>query len=330
VEEAGSESTKPKYLNELFILLRVVLLCPEVAKLKGSSASASPAGGVGTGDDAQLWEPFKAALTVFTAKGLGKQKDLRKNHSLLARRMGLALDETITAPVRATAAAGGRSTTTKSSSSSSSSLKGGKVGTAAKSTRANGSKAAVAAEGESGVMTTTKKPKSNRPGDKEKKEAKKRRMTASAEGFTDVTFAQVDMDIDVPPEVNDNEPESPLVAQEVVGHRKKRSKETGKSTAGIQNTNGNQVESLVEVKEEKSKKKKTKKNDKSLQDEETSSPLSAVDGNLKRKTCLTFKSTTTSFFLFPVQLLNLINIDCRRIGRQETEKEADDSWDDGG
>jgi hypothetical protein len=26
----------------------------------------------------------------------------------------------------------------------------------------------------------------------------------------------------------------------------------------------------------------------------------------------------------------LINIDCRRIGRQETEKEADDSWDDGG
>lgn len=323
MEEAGSESTKPKYLNELFILLRVVLLCPEVAKLKGSSASASPAGAVGTGDDAQLWEPFKAALTVFTAKGLGKQKDLRKNHSLLARRMGLALDETITAPVRAAAAAGGPSTTTKSSSSSS--LKGGKVGTAAKSTRANGSKAAAAEGGESGVMTTTKKPKSNRPGDKEKKEAKMRRMTASAEGFTDVTFAQVDMDIDVSPEGNDNEPEPLLVAQEVVGHRKKRSKETGKLTAGIQNTNGNQVESLVEVKEEKSKKKKTKKNDKSLQDEETSSPLSAVDGNLKRKTCLTFKSTISSTFFSPVQLLNLINIDCRRIGRQETEKEADDS-----
>lgn len=295
VEEAGSESTKPKYLNELFILLRVVLLCPEVAKLKGSSASASAAGGVGTG--AQLWEPFKAALTVFTAKGLGKQKDLRKNHSLLARLMGLALDETITAPVRA-AAAGGPSTTTKSSSSSSS-LKDGKVGTAAKSTRANGSKAAAAAGGESGVMTTRKKPKSNRPGDKEKKEAKKRRMTASAEGFTDVTFAQVDMDIDVPPEVNDNEPEPPLVAQEVVGHRKKRSKETGKSTAGIQNTNGNQVESLVEVKEEKSKKKKkTKKNDKSLQDEETSSPLSAVDGNLKRKKKYLFDFQINNNFFF--------------------------------
>lgn len=268
VEEAGSDS-KPKYLNELFILLRVVLLCPEVAKLKGSSASA--AGGVGAGDDAQLWEPFKAALTVFTAKGLGKQKDLKKNHSLLARLMGLALDETITAPVQAAVP----SATTKSSSSSS--LKEDR--TAAKSTTANGSKAAGESGDGSGVMTTTKKPKSNRPGDKEKKEAKKRRMTASAEGFSDVTFAQVDMDIDVAPEVNDEA--EPLVAQEVVGDRKKRNKGTGKSAAGIQDTNGNQVESLQEVKEEKSKKKKKTKNDKSLQEEESSSPLSAADGNFK-------------------------------------------------
>jgi hypothetical protein len=151
VEEAGSDS-KPKYLNELFILLRVVLLRPEVAKLKGSASVGS----------AQLWDPFKAALTMFTARGLGKEKDLKKNHMALARLMGLVLDETITA------AAGGPSTTTKSS------LKKDTTRTAAKSTTKNNG-----AAGESGVgsvMTTTKKTKSNRPRDKVNKEAKKRPM----------------------------------------------------------------------------------------------------------------------------------------------------------
>jgi hypothetical protein len=270
VEEAGSDS-KPKYLNELFILLRVVLLRPEVAKLKGSASVGS----------AQLWDPFKAALTVFTAKGLGKQKDLKKNHTALARLMGLALDETITA------AAGGPSTTTKSS------LKKDTTRTAAagaKSTTKN-----IGAAGESGivvgsVMTTTKKTKSNRPGDKEKKEAKKRRMTASAEGFTnDVTFAQVDIDIDVAPEDDDE------VVQEVVGDRKKRRKDSKKTmTESHENTNGNQVESLKE--EVKKKKSKKEVDNETLKEEETLS--TPVDGNFKRKTCLTFKSTTF-FFLLP-------------------------------
>ena len=157
MEEAGSDSN-PKYLNELFILLQVVLLCQEVAKLKCFSSAS-----VGR---AQLWDPFKAALTVFTAKGLGKQKDLKKNHTALARLMGLALDETITA------AADGPSTTTKSS------LKKDTTRTtaAAKSTTKNNG-----STGESGVvvgsvMTTTKKTKSNRPGDKEKIVAKKKLM----------------------------------------------------------------------------------------------------------------------------------------------------------
>ena len=304
MEEAGSDSN-PKYLNELFILLQVVLLCQEVAKLKCFSSAS-----VGR---AQLWDPFKAALTVFTAKGLGKQKDLKKNHTALARLMGLALDETITA------AAGGPFSTK-------SSLKKDTTRTtaAAKSTTKNNG-----STGESGVvvgsvMTTTKKTKSNRPGDKEKKEAKKRRMTASAEGFTnDVTFAQVDIDIDVAPE--DDE-----VVQEVVGDRKKRRKDSKKTMTGShKNTNGNQVESLKE--EVKKKKSKKEVDDETLKEEETLS--TPVDGNFKRKTCLTFKSTT--FFPTCSKLLNLINIDCRsgrRIdrggqhqNRQEKETTADDN-----
>ena len=153
MEEAGSDSN-PKYLNELFILLQVVLLCQEVAKLKCFSSAS-----VGR---AQLWDPFKAALTVFTAKGLGKQKDLKKNHTALARLMGLALDETITA------AADGPSTTTKSS------LKKDTTRTAAKSTtKTNG---AMGESGVGSVMTTTTKMESNRPGDKEKIVAKKKLM----------------------------------------------------------------------------------------------------------------------------------------------------------
>lgn len=240
VEEAGNDS-KPKYLNELFILLRVVLLCPEVAKLRGSA--------VGT-DDGQLWKPFKEALTLFTAKGLGKQKDLKKNHSMLARLMGLALDEI--EPVQITS---GGSLAKRSLPE-------------AKSTKtANGSK---------GGETTTRKPKSNRFGDKEKKEAKKRRMTASAEGFGDVTFAQVDMDIDVSPEAEASA--ASVVAQQKVGDRKKKRRKDSEMTAeASHDTNGNQVDD-VETKSKKDKKKSKKKNQ---------MPEEAPAGKIF---CLTFKS----------------------------------------
>ncbi|XP_057372499.1 myb-binding protein 1A-like protein [Daphnia carinata] len=253
VEEAGSDS-KPKYLNELFILLRVVLLCPEVAKLREDSPTS---GGVGT-DDGELWKPFKDALAVFTAKGLGKQKDLKKNHSMLARLMGLALDEIEPAQP----CSGGSKRLTSSSSPEADGAKSTKTTT-------NGSKAAE--------MTTKKKMKSNRPGDKEKKEAKKRRMTASGEGFGDVTFAQVDMDIDVAPEA---EPSSSVVAQEKIGERKKRHKDSETMKAGSHDTNGNQVEHEVVkgAKEANSKKKKLKKKDQNSTDKVSRHVPTAAEG----------------------------------------------------
>lgn len=270
-------------MNELFILLRVVLLCPEVAKLRGGSPTS---GGVGT-DDGEPWKPFKDALTVFTAKGLGKQKDLKKNHSMLARLMGLALDEI--EPAQACGGGGSKRLTSSSSSPEADGAKSTKTTT-------NGSKA--------GEMATKKKLKSNRPGDKEKKEAKKRRMTASGEGFGGVTFAQVDMDIDVAPEA---EPSSSVVAKEKVGERKKRRKDSETMKAGSHDTNGNQVEQeVVEeekgAKSKKEKKKKLKKKDKNSV-EEVSEDVPTAAGNLApffllfKKTCLTFKSFTF-FFLF--------------------------------
>ena len=269
VEEAGSDS-KPKYLNELFILLRVVVHCPELAKLKGSASSSSTCS-LG-GGDAQLWEPFKAALAAFTVKGLGKQKDLKKSHSMLARLLGLALDETITS---GESAAGSKKKNKKKSLDAKSILVGG---------QSNGTKEATSGSGGGGVMATKKK--SKRSGDKEKKEAKARRMAASAEGFVnDVTFAHVDMDVDVAPEAE------AIVAQEQVDERKKRHKEM-KGT----DTNGNQVEkkktSSSSVENEKSKKKKKK-------------PEEATTGKSCRPLCNKVKSRCLS-------LTNMIVIDCRR------------------
>ncbi|KZS17796.1 Myb-binding protein 1A [Daphnia magna] len=275
VEEAGSDS-KPKYLNELFILLRVVLLCPEVAKLRGGSPTS---GGVGT-DDGEPWKPFKDALTVFTAKGLGKQKDLKKNHSMLARLMGLALDEI--EPAQACGGGGSKRLTSSSSSPEADGAKSTKTTT-------NGSKA--------GEMATKKKLKSNRPGDKEKKEAKKRRMTASGEGFGGVTFAQVDMDIDVAPEA---EPSSSVVAKEKVGERKKRRKDSETMKAGSHDTNGNQVEQeVVEeekgAKSKKEKKKKLKKKDKnSVEEVSEDVPTAAEDASAGSTTPKKLKKRQTT------------------------------------
>ncbi|XP_045035589.1 myb-binding protein 1A-like protein [Daphnia magna] len=275
VEEAGSDS-KPKYLNELFILLRVVLLCPEVAKLRGGSPTS---GGVGT-DDGEPWKPFKDALTVFTAKGLGKQKDLKKNHSMLARLMGLALDEI--EPAQACGGGGSKRLTSSSSSPEADGAKSTKTTT-------NGSKA--------GEMATKKKLKSNRPGDKEKKEAKKRRMTASGEGFGGVTFAQVDMDIDVAPEA---EPSSSVVAKEKVGERKKRRKDSETMKAGSHDTNGNQVEQEVGeeekgAKSKKEKKKKLKKKDKnSVEEVSEDVPTAAEDASAGSTTPKKLKKRQTT------------------------------------
>lgn len=300
-----------------------MLLCPEVAKLRGGSPTS---GGVGT-DDVELWKPFKDALTVFTAKGLGKQKDLKKNHSMLARLMGLALDEI--EPAQACGGGGSKRLTSSSSSPEADGAKSTKTTT-------NGSKA--------GEMATKKKLKSNRPGDKEKKEAKKRRMTASGEGFGGVTFAQVDMDIDVAPEA---EPSSSVVAKEKVGERKKRRKDSETMKAGSHDTNGNQVEQeVVEeekgAKSKKEKKKKLKKKDKNSV-EEVSEDVPTAAGNLApfffiiQKNLFDFQIIYFFFsFLSPLfYYFNLINIDCRRrVGRvyntQKTEKEADDSRVDNG
>ena len=112
-------------------------------------------------------------------------------------------------------------------------------------------------------------------------------MTASAEGFTDVTFAQVDIDSDAEPEENDK-------AQEVVGDRRKRPSAAKKTMeTGNQDTNGNQVESVQDKSSKKKKTKNSKKAKNESLEEETLSP--PADGNLKKKkkTCLTFKSTTS-------------------------------------
>lgn len=194
VDEAGADS-KPKYLNELFILLRVVLQSSDFGKLKGDEGS-------------KLWEPLKESLAAFTSKGLGKQKDLKKSHSMLAKLLGLALDEPMTTVVKAV-------------------VTSRPVDIAGQS---NGLKE---------VVVTTKK-KSNRPGDKEKKEAKKRRMAASAQGFGDVTFTQVDM--------ADVGPVETMDSHEHVGQPKMKGNDT----------NGNQLEMVVDDQTKPNKKKKKK------------------------------------------------------------------------
>lgn len=239
MDEAGEDS-KPKYLNELFILLRVVLHCPDLTELKGSSpiaiatsttsttTAAAPAAACIV--DPQLLESFKASLAAFTAKGLGKQKDLKKSHLMLARSLGVAIDETMTVtnescPKKQPAASVATTSTSQS----------------------NGLK-------EPAVMTIKPK-KSKRPADKEKKETKQRRMAASAEGFvSDTVFTQIEMAVD-----DELEEAESVAAQEQVGGEKRKERGRRKDKMKGTDTNGNQVPDEKTVPADVNETKKSKK-----------------------------------------------------------------------
>jgi len=80
VLEEADKDCKPKYLTELFILLRVMYQCPIVVKLDNFK---------------QLWAPIKKALPSLLSKGAVKAKELKKSFTTLAR----VLETSINIPV---------------------------------------------------------------------------------------------------------------------------------------------------------------------------------------------------------------------------------------
>merc|ERR1712071_107064 len=150
VEEAAKDS-KPKYLTDLFTLLRVMYQCPVLVKLDGAK---------------ELWQPLQTALPLLPSRGVVKQKELKRSFTALARVLQIAhtipSDEpdtvvTTEAPVSATKDDSIADTVTDA------------VDTKEKPKK--------------------KKSKNSFEGSKDRSEAKKRRLAAAAEGVVDVTFA---------------------------------------------------------------------------------------------------------------------------------------------
>merc|ERR1712071_457126 len=74
VEEAAKDS-KPKYLTDLFTLLRVMYQCPVLVKLDGAK---------------ELWQPLQTALPLLPSRGVVKQKELKRSFTALARVLQIA------------------------------------------------------------------------------------------------------------------------------------------------------------------------------------------------------------------------------------------------
>lgn len=147
---------KPKYFNELFILLRVVFECPELSHLKDSS---------------ELWEPLKEALASFLQTSVAKQKELRKSCGALTRLLNVA-DKLPSQGLRSTSDP-----------------------TAEKSNP-------VQVNGVRDKAPVPSKKRTKHAGNKEKKEAKRRRMALSAEGLaSEPVFSHADIEIDEAPDV---------------------------------------------------------------------------------------------------------------------------------
>lgn len=167
LEATGSANVKPKYLNELFILLRVIFNCPELADCKGFS---------------ELWEPLKGALALFLPTNLAKQKELKSNCLAFAR----LLD------VTPTLLSGGKNQKQIPNSHSHSE--------SSDPIQLNGKSENLEAPVPNSAAHTKKRSKKH-TGEKEKKEAKKRRMTAFADGLkADPVFSHVDVDMDEAPQ----------------------------------------------------------------------------------------------------------------------------------
>ena len=199
---------------------------PELVELN----EAAP-GAVGSRTVSQLWEPFKAAFTSFTAKGLAGHKELKSSHSLLAQAIGVALDQipTVTTALNK------------------------------KNKPAHPSNGQVVVNGDGTENTATAKNKKNkkakRPANKEKMEkkeaAKKRRMELTAKGFTDMSFTQLADDEDVENAAVDVDKASPDVGQandnDGATSGNNKMKRANKAT----DTNGNQVDTPTPNKKSK-------------------------------------------------------------------------------
>ena len=187
LEEAGADS-KPKYFHELLVLLQTVVHCPQLTG-KTTPASTTVTAPV------ELCDALKQSLVAFRSKGLTKQKDLRKTYGALCRSLGV--ESGTVAPASKPA---------------------NKPAQEPKK-EANGEEKEPTPESaetkESKVNGLKKKVKRGKhAGQLEKKEAKKRRMEASAEGFAAVSFLTVHLDVlddaddtnDAAPVVRDDEP----------------------------------------------------------------------------------------------------------------------------
>jgi len=214
VLEEADKDAKPKYLTELFILLRVMYQCPIIVKLD---------------DFKQLWEPVKTALPSLLSKGAVKAKELKKSFTTLARVMEVSLDIPASEAVVTT-------------------------------TTAATVEVASTADVDVKEKPAKKKQRKSLEKNKERTEAKKRRIAAAAEGVGDMTFAVAGFAEEVTAE------------EESVQEPKKKKKKKEKPAKEAV-TNGIEEEAVAEtvtedvqmevaqsevVEEKKSKKKKKK------------------------------------------------------------------------
>lgn len=205
MDESGKDS-KPKYFTDLFILLRVIFECPDVAKLDDVKA---------------MWEPLKSALPSFMIRAVGKSKELKKSYLLLAR--ALQISQVVPAAVTVD-----------------SSLKTAPASTDTAVTVAVADVLQV--DSKSDKRTEKKGTKESYEASKNRKEAKKRRMAAAAEGVDDITFTEIDISEVDPTFDGEEEP------------KRKKKKQVNECA-----TEGNELELPVQAKPAITKKKKNNK-----------------------------------------------------------------------
>jgi hypothetical protein len=167
VLDNATKDTKPRFICDLFTLLALAFQC-----CNGTHAIVKLSEEL----DKQ-WQSVKTAVTQFTGKRFVKDRDIRKGYVVLARHLNLPL----------TMKAAGVETTAQSQ----------KQPVPSKTTET----AEAANDEESGDETKAATPtnpvrkmKRNRLTDQERKEAKKRRMVAGAEGVAEIAFAGVNID----------------------------------------------------------------------------------------------------------------------------------------
>ena len=204
VLDNATKDTKPRFICDLFTLLALAFQC-----CNGTHAIVKSSEEL----DKQ-WQSVKTAVTQFTGKRFVKERDIRKGYAVLARHLNLPL----------TMKAAGVDTTAQNQ----------RQPVPSKTTEA----AEVANEKQSDEETKAatptnpvRKTKRNRLTDQERKEAKKRRMVAGAEGVAEIAFAGVNIDDIADTEENKTSATGEETSKEP--HKGKAKKEKKKSKAAL-------------------------------------------------------------------------------------------------